>query len=55
MTVKELKEILEVLIKGGKGDYTVFVDNFLNDCCEDISIVVTDLFNEIVLTSSIGE
>lgn len=55
MTVKELKEKLECLIVDGKGDYTVFVDNFLNDCCEDISIVVTDLFNEIVISSSNGD
>lgn len=50
MTVKELKEKLECLIEENKGDYTVFVDNFLNDCCEEISIVVTDLYNEIVFT-----
>ena len=51
MTVKELKERLELLIEDGKEEYTVFVDNFLNDCCEDVSIIVTDLFNEIVISS----
>ena len=50
MTVKELKEKLELLIEEDKGDYTVFVDNFINGCCDDVSIVVTDLFNEIVIT-----
>lgn len=50
MTVKELKEKLELLIEEDKGDYTVFVDNSINGCCDDVSIVVTDLFNEIVIT-----
>ena len=52
MTVKELKEKLEILIEDGKEDYTIYVDNFVNDCFEDISIVVTDLYNEIVITTN---
>ena len=52
MTVKELKERLEILIEDGKEEYTVFVDNFVNDCYEDISLVVTDLYNEIVITTN---
>ena len=51
MTVKELKEKLEILIEDGKEDYTVYVDNFDNDCYHNISIVVTDLYNEIVISS----
>jgi hypothetical protein len=31
MTVKELKEKLEILIEDGKGDYTVFVDYYHDD------------------------
>lgn len=52
MTVKELKEKLECLIVDGKEDYIVFVDDFVNGCYEDISIIVTDLFNEIVITNN---
>ena len=52
MTVKELKEKLECLIVDGKEDYIVFVDDFDNGCYEDISIIVTDLFNEIVITNN---
>lgn len=55
MTVKELKEKLEILIDDGKEDYTVFIDNFVNGCIEDISIVVTDFYNEIVITTNVGE
>lgn len=55
MTVKELKEKLEILIEDGKEDYTVFVDNFVNDCYEDISLVVTDFYNEIVISTSNGD
>ena len=51
MTVKELKEKLEIIIEDGKEDYTVFVDNFVNGFYEDILISVTDLYNEIVITS----
>lgn len=50
MTVKELKERLELLIEDGKEDYTVFVDNFVNGFYEDILISVTDLYNEVVIT-----
>lgn len=52
MTVKELKEKLEILMEDGKEEYTVFVDNFVNDCYHNISIIVTDLYNEIVITSN---
>lgn len=52
MTVKELKERLEILIEDGKEDYIVFVDNFVNDCYHNISIIVTDLYNEIVISSN---
>ena len=50
MTVKELKEKLELLIEDGKEDYTVFVDGFDNDFYEDFVISVTDFFNEIIFT-----
>lgn len=32
MTVKELKERLELLIEDGKEDYTVFVDDLVEEC-----------------------
>lgn len=44
MTVKDLKEIIELLIEDGKDDYTVFVDNFAGGFYEDLKIVVTDFF-----------
>ena len=50
MTVKELKERLELIIEDGKEDYTVFVDNFDNDLYEDFIITVTDFYKEIVFT-----
>lgn len=50
MTVKELKERLELLIEDGKGDYTVFVDDFDNELYEDFIIIVTDFYKEIVFT-----
>lgn len=31
MTVKELKERLEILIEDGKEDYTVYVDEVFNE------------------------
>lgn len=52
MTVKELKEKLEYLILYEKEDYTVFVDDFVKGFYEDISIIVNDLFNEIVITNN---
>lgn len=50
MTVKELKEKLELIIEDGKEDYTVFVDNFDNDFYEDFVITVTDFYKEIIIT-----
>ena len=50
MTVKELKEKLELLIEDGKGDYTVFVDGFDNELYEDFVISVTDFYKEIIIT-----
>ena len=51
MTVKELKEKLECLIEENKGDYTIYVDNFVNGFYEEILITVTDLYNEVVITA----
>lgn len=48
MTVKHLKEILEVLIEDGKGHYTVYV----GDSIDDPIITVTDFFDEINISSS---
>lgn len=50
MTVKELKERLELLIEDGKDDYTVFLDNFAGGFYEELKIVVTDFFDEVVFT-----
>lgn len=50
MTVKELKEKLELIIEDGKGEYTVFVDGFDNELYEDFVITVTDFFEEIIFT-----
>lgn len=51
MTVKELKEILEVLIEDDKGHYTVFV----GDSIDDPIITVIDFFDEINISSSDDE
>lgn len=43
MTVKELKEKLELLIDEGKGDYELYVDNFIEEeliCFSDKNKVV---------------
>ena len=48
MTVKDLKEILEVLIEDEKGHYTVYV----GDSIDDPIITVTDFFDEINISSS---
>lgn len=48
MTVKDLKEILEVLIEDGKAHYTVYV----GDSIDDPIITVTDFFDEINISSS---
>lgn len=37
MTVKELKEKLELLIEDGKEDYTVFIDIYINEFVMDIN------------------
>jgi hypothetical protein len=50
MTVKELKEKLDLIIDDGKGEYTVFVDDFDNELYEDFVITVTDFFKEIIIT-----
>ena len=47
MTVKELKERLELLMEDGKGHYTVYV----GECIDDPKITVTDFYDEILLTS----
>ena len=52
MTVKELKEKLEILIEDGKEDYTVFVDNFEDAFYEDFVINVNDFYNEIIITNN---
>ena len=48
MTVKDLKEILEVLIEDGKVQYTVYV----GDSIDEPIITVTDFFDEINISSS---
>ena len=48
MMVKELKEILEVLIEDGRGHYSVFV----GDSIDDPIITVTDFFDEVNISSS---
>ena len=50
MTVKELKEKLEIIIEDGKEDYTVFVDDFDNGFYEDFEITVIDFFKEIIIS-----
>lgn len=52
MTVKELKEKLEILIEDGKEDYTVFVDNFEDDFYDDFVFNVNDFYNEIIITNN---
>ena len=48
MTVKELKEKLEIIIEDDKGHYSVFV----GDSIDDPIITVTDFFDEINISSS---
>lgn len=48
MTVKDLKEILEVLIEDDKGHYCVFV----GDSIDDPIITITDFFYEVNISSS---
>jgi hypothetical protein len=51
MTVKDLKEILEVLIEDDKGHYSVFV----GDSIDDPIITVTHFFDEVNISSSDDE
>lgn len=51
MTVKELKEILEVLIEDDKGHYSVFV----GDSIDGPIITITDFYEEINISSSDDE
>ena len=51
MTVNDLKEILEALIKDDKGHYSVFV----GDSIDDPIITITDFFDEINISSSYDE
>lgn len=51
MTVKELKEILEDLVKNSKGHYSVFV----GDSIDDPIIIITDFFEEINISDSVEE
>ena len=51
MTVKELKEILEVLIEDDKGHYSVIV----GDSIDDPIITVIDFFDEINISSSVED
>lgn len=51
MTVKELKEILEVLIEDDKGHYSVFV----GDSIDDPIITITDFYEEINISYSDDE
>lgn len=51
MTVKDLKEILEVLIEDDKGHYSVIV----GDSIDDPIITVIDFFDEINISSSDDE
>lgn len=45
MTVKELKEILELIIEDGKGDYTAYV----NVHCNEYQFSVDDEKKEVYL------
>lgn len=45
MTVKELKEKLEIIIEDGKEDYTVFVDIYN----KEFSLYVNDVEMEVYL------
>lgn len=47
MTVKELREKLEIIIEDDKGHYSVFV----GDSIGDIKITVTDFFEEVIISS----
>ena len=46
MTVKELKEILEVLIEDEKGDYPVFATGYYD---EDFAVYVDNEMKEVEL------
>lgn len=48
MTVKELKEILEVLIEDNKGHYSVII----GDSIDNPIITIIDYFNEINISGS---
>ena len=50
MTVKELKEKLEIIIEDGKEDYLVFVDDFDNGFYEDFEITIIDFYKEIIIS-----
>lgn len=55
MTVKDLKEILEVLIEDDKGHYSVFVGDSINDpiiSIYDPIITITDFFDEVNISAS---
>lgn len=55
MTVKELKERLEVLIEDGKGHYSVFVGDTINDpiiSIYDPIITITDYFEEVNISAN---
>lgn len=47
MTVKDLKEKLELLIEDNKGDYSIFVDYYH----DDFSVYVDDKKKEVELQS----
>ena len=47
MTVKELKERLEIILEDDKGHYLVFAGNSI----DDVKITVTDFYNEVIISS----
>lgn len=47
MTLKELKERLEIILEDGKGHYSVFV----GDSIDDVTITVTDFYEEVIISS----
>lgn len=51
MKVKDLKELLEVLIEDDKGHYSVFV----GDSTDDPIITIIDFFGEVNISSSDDE
>lgn len=48
MTVKELKEILECMVKDDKGHYSVYA----GDSIDEVVLTITDFFEEVIISVS---